>query len=117
MFGRGGCGVLGALGWELASERVDWVAGVLWVLWHVKEGELGRCVGLATVAARWRPQSSSGCVAREGGVQREGKWVQGFAEVPREAVGEAGGGLRPLTAAAAPLSTGGGEAERQRGRR
>ena len=58
-----------------------------------------------------------GGVAREGGVQREGKWVQGFAEVPREAVGEAGGGLRPPTAAAVPLSTGGGEAERQRGRR
>ena len=54
---------------------------------------------------------------REGGVQREGKWVQGFAEVPREAVGEAGGGLRPPTAATAPLSTGGGEAERQKGRR
>ena len=58
-----------------------------------------------------------GGVAREGGVQREGKWVQGFAEVPREAVGKAGGGLQPPTAAAAPLSTGSGEAERQRGRR
>ena len=61
--------------------------------------------------ARWRG------VAREGEVQREGKWVQGFAEVPREAVGKAGGGLQPPTAAAAPLSTGSGEAERQRGRR
>ena len=50
-------------------------------------------------------------VAREGGVQREGKWVQGFAEVPREAVGETGGGLRPPTAAAtAPAAV------KQRGR-
>ena len=38
-------------------------------------------------------------MAREGEVQREGKWVQGFAEVPREVVGKAGGGLRPPTAA------------------
>ena len=39
------------------------------------------------------------------------------AEVPREAAGEAGGGLRLPMAAAAPLSTGGGEAEKQRGGR
>ena len=91
---------------------MDWVAGVFWGLGRAKEGEPGRCVGLSTAAARWRPQSSSGCVAREGGVQREGKWVQGFTEVPREAVGEAGGGLHPPTVAAPPLSTGGGEAER-----
>ena len=59
-FGRGGCGVLGALGWELASKRVDWVAGVLWVLGRARDGGPGYCVGLATAAARWRPQSSSG---------------------------------------------------------
>ena len=39
------------------------------------------------------------------------------AEVPREAAGEAGGGLRPPSVAAAVLSTGGAEAERERGER
>ena len=53
-------------------------------------------------------------VARVGVVQREGEWVQEVAGVPRGAVGEAGGGLRPPTAAG---STGGGEAERERGGR
>ena len=37
--------------------------------------------------------------------------------MPREAAGEAGGGLWPPTAAAAPLSAGGAEAERERGGR
>ena len=55
---------------------------------------------------------AGGSVAREGGVQREGKWVQGFAEVTREVVGETGGGMRPPMAAEAALSTGGSEAER-----
>ena len=38
-------------------------------------------------------------VARGGGVQHEGEWIQRVAEVPRGAVGEAGGGLRPSSAA------------------
>ena len=37
------------------------------------------------------------------------------AEVPREAAGEAGGGLRPPSLAAAALSAGGAEAEREGG--
>ena len=60
----------------------------------------------------WRREGRSS--VREGGVQCEGKWVQGFAELPREAVGEAGGGLRPPTAAAAPLYTGDREKQRSR---
>ena len=81
-------------------------------------------MGVRGTASGWpRRRRGGGRIAQPGQrgdgreLQREGKWVQGFAEVPREAVGEAGGGLRPPTAAAAPLSTGGGEAERQRGRR
>ena len=44
---------------------MDWVAGVLWVLWRMKEGEPRRCVGLATVAAAelvgvaWRGKEGS----------------------------------------------------------
>ena len=78
---------------------------------------LGLCAVLATAAARWRPQSSLG---RRGEGRRgtaRGEVGPEAAEVPREAAGEAGAGLRPPTAAAMPLSTGGGEAERQRGRR
>ena len=87
---------------------MDWVAGVLWVLGRAKEGEPGRCVGLATAAARWRPQSSLG---------RRGEGRRGTArsevgpeaaEVPREAAGEAGGGLRP------PSAAGGGAQSRRR---
>jgi hypothetical protein len=40
-----------------------------------------------------------GGVARGAGLQREGKWVQRVAEVPRGAVGKAGGGLRPSSVA------------------
>ena len=40
-----------------------------------------------------------GGVARGGEVQREGEWVQEVAGVLRGAVGKAGGGLRPPTAA------------------
>ena len=82
--------------------------------------ELGSRGSVLRWPQRWRGggrRARRGGVAREGGVQREGKWVQGFAEVPREAVWEAGGGLQPPTVAAAPLSTGGGEAERVRGGR
>ena len=84
---------------------------------HALGRELGLCPELSTATARWRPRGWPGWRGEGRGLQREGRWVQGFAEVPREAVGEAGGGLRPPTAAAGPLSTGGGEAERQRGRR
>ena len=56
-------------------------------------------------------------MAREGGVQHEGKWVQGFAEVPREAVEDKGGGLRPPRRRAAQNCAGGSEAEREAGGR
>ena len=76
-----GCG--GALGAE-ACER--WGSGARQLGGHgdgeVAAAELGR-----------------DGVARGGGVQREGKWVQEVAGVPRGAVGEAGDGLRPPTAA------------------
>ena len=36
-----------------------------------------------------------GRVAREGELQREGKWVQDVARAPRGVVGEVGGGLQP----------------------
>ena len=93
-------GCWGALG---AGARERWASGVL------RRAHSGGEVAAAELGEDG--------VARGGKLQRAGEWVQGFAEVPREAVGEAGGGLRPPTAAAAPLSTGGGEAERQKGRR
>ena len=77
---------------------MDWVAGVLWVLGRAKEGEPGAASGWTRQRRGGGRRARLGGVAREGGVQREGKWVQGFAEVAREAVGEAGGGLRPPTA-------------------
>ena len=39
-----------------------------------------------------------GSVARGAGLQREVEWVHRVAGVPRVAVGEAGGGLRPSSA-------------------
>ena len=54
-------------------------------------------------------------VARGGGVQCEGEWVQEVAGVPRGAVGEAGGGLWPSSAAGSAAQC--REAERERGGR
>ena len=53
-------------------------------------------------------------VARGGGVQREGDWVQEVAGVPCGAVGEAGGGLQPSSAAGSAAQC--RRAEKQRGR-
>ena len=73
MFGRGGCGVLGALGWELVSERVDWVAGVLWVLGHTKEGEPGAASGWPRRRRGGGRADGRGGVAKKVKLQREGK--------------------------------------------
>ena len=53
-------------------------------------------------------------VARGGGVQREGEWVQEVAVVPRGAVGEAGGVLRPSSVAGSAAQC--RRTEMQRGR-
>ena len=91
-----GCG--GTLGVE-AHER--WGSGALQQAGHsdgeVAAAELGR-----------------DGVARGGGVQREGEWVQEVAGVPRGAVGEAGGGLRPSSAVGSAAQR--WRAEKQRGR-
>ena len=91
-----GCG--GTLGVE-AHER--WGSGALQRAGHgddeVAVAELGR-----------------DGVARGGGVQREGEWVQEVAGVPRGAVGEAGCGMRPPTAAGSAAQR--RRAEKQRGR-
>ena len=93
---RIGCG--GALGAE-ASER--WGSEALQRAGHgdgeVAAAELGR-----------------DGVARGGGVQHEGEWVQEVVGVPRGAVGEAGGGLRPSSAAGSAAQR--RRAEKQRGR-
>ena len=114
MFGRGGCGVLGALGWELASERVDWVAVVFWVLGCARVGGPGLCSELATAAARWRPRSSARMAWRgEGSSSARGSGSRGQGG-DAWGGGAAGGGLRPPWAAAAPLCAGG--RAKQRGR-
>ena len=56
-------------------------------------------------------------MAREGELQREGKWVQEVAGVPRGAVGEAGGGLRPPRRRVALNYAGGREVGREGGGR
>jgi len=40
---------------EMAKERGEWIEGVLVVLERAKDRALGRCLGRATAAARWRP--------------------------------------------------------------
>ena len=66
---------------------------------RMKQRAAGLYPVLSTAAARWRPAEPWGRVARGGELQREGKWVQEVARAPRGAVGEAGGGLRPSSAA------------------
>ena len=119
---------------ELDGDRavaVDWGCGEVWVLRDVraelKAGSawaerLRRCratvsfevAGVRGGRRRCFRGSGQGGVAREGGVQCEGEWVQEITGVPRGAVGKAGGSLRPPTTAG---SAGGGEAERERGGR
>ena len=91
--------------------------GLLQVLGRTRVGEPRLCTALATAAARWRPQSSLGKLARGGGVQRVGKWVQRLRRclVRRRAKQEVACGLPRWRAVA--LSTGGAEAERERGGR
>ena len=82
------------------------------MLGHALVGEPRLCAALATAVARWRPQSSLG---RRGEGRRDtarGEVGPEAAEMPREAEGEAGGSLRPPSAAG-----GGAEAERERGGR
>ena len=69
------------------------------MLVHAPENGTGLSPELATAAMRWRPQSSLG---RRGEGRRgtaRGEVGPEAAEVPREAAGEAGGGLRPPSAA------------------
>ena len=63
-------------------------------------------MGVRGTAASWPRRSEVAAaelgrdgVARGGGVQSEGQWVQEVAGVPRGAVGEAGASLRPSSAA------------------
>ena len=86
------------------------------------EKRMGLSTNRATSPAMWRPTGASGVRGRSGGGPARGK--KGGEElghdawVPREAVGEAGGGLWP------PSAAGGGaqrrrqrETEKQRGGR
>ena len=66
---------------------------------RAKERAAGLYPVLSTAAARWQPAEPWRRVARGGELQHEGKWVQEVARAPRGAVGEAGGGLRPTSAA------------------
>ena len=54
-FGRSGGDVLGSWVGEMAKERGDRIEGFLVVLERTKDRALGRCLGRATAAARWRP--------------------------------------------------------------
>ena len=69
MRGKEGCGALGA------EARASWGSGVLQQASH----------GGGEVAAA---EPRRGGVARGGEVQRVGRWVQGFVEVPREVAGD-----------------------------
>ena len=94
-----GGGVLEVLGRERARQGGESDAGLLQVLGSARVGEPRLCAALATAAARWRPQSSLG---RRGEGRRgtaRGEVGPEAAEVPREAAGEAGGGLWPPSAA------------------
>ena len=110
----GGGGVPGSGVGEMAKRRGERVEGVLVVPMRARDRALGLYPELSTVTARWRPCGWPGWCGEGRGLQRKGRWVQGFAEVPREAVGDAGGGLRPPTAAAAPLCAGGRKKQRSR---
>ena len=81
--------------------------GVLLVPMRPRDGELGLSPELATVAARWQPQSSTGGVVSGGGIQRGREWGQGVAEVPRVAVGKQELACGPPRLRAAPLCAGG----------
>jgi hypothetical protein len=94
----GGGDVLGVLGRERARQGGESETGLLLVLRRARVGELRLCSELSMATARWRPQSSSGWHG-EGRRGPAREWVQEVAGVPRGAVGEAGGGLRPPTAA------------------
>ena len=80
---------------------------------HVRGRELGLCPKLSTATARWRPRGWPGWRGedREAPARGEkgGEELGHDAWVPREAVEEAGGGLRPPTVAAPPLIAGGRE--------
>src|SRR6185312_5989988 len=93
-FQRGGGGVLRCGSEERAKERVKSTPGVLVGLGRSLEGRGGRCPGLSTAAARWRPSGwlwkRRGCVARprsSSARQQEGE------EVVRDAWVPAHGGL------------------------
>ena len=92
-----GAGVPEVLGRERARQGGECDAGLLQVLGRARVGEPRLCAALATAAARWQPQSSLWVAWR--GEEGYSAWGVGpeAAEVPREAAGEAGGGLRPST--------------------
>ena len=88
------------------SERIE-TRGVLLVPMCARDGELGLSPELATAASRWRPRSSTG----RRGNGRRGPARRGVGPGGRRGAacsgGAAGGGLRPSTAAAAPLCSDG----------
>ena len=94
-----GGGVPEVLGRERARQGGESDARLLQVLGRTRVGVLGLCAALAMAVARWRPRSSAGAAWRgEEGYNAWGSGSRGC-EVPREAAGEAGGGLRPPSAA------------------
>ena len=99
-----GGGVPEVLGRERVKQQGEKDAGLLQVLGHARVGVLGLCAALATAAAA----ELAGATWRgEEGYNAWGSGSRGC-EVPREAAGEAGGGLRP------PSVAGGGAQRRRR---
>jgi len=105
----GGAG-LGSRGRERARERGECIAELPVVLLRTIDGGPGRCVGLATAAARWRPVGGLGRVAERRGHQREGAVGPGVKGGDAWGGGEAGVGLRPAQSGGrAAYGTGGGK--------
>ena len=98
----GGGDVLGVLGRERARQGGKSEMGLLLVLRRARVGELRLCNELSMATTRG------------GEVQGEGEWVQEVAGVPRGAVGEAGGGLQPSSAAGSAGAQRSREGERRK---
>ena len=113
----GGGGVLEVWGGGLARERGNRDAWVPLVLKRTREGEPGLFPELATVAARWRPQSMTGISWRGKGGSSAVGVGPGVAGVPRVAVEQQEVVCGPPRQRAVPLAPAAEEAERERGGR
>ena len=110
----GGSGVLGFRGGDLARKREKQTEGVLLVLLRARGGEPGHWLGWPQ-RRRGGGHLGLGCAwQRRGSSSARGKRaVKGWGAT-RWRSAQAGGGLRPPTAAAAPLSAGGQRKQREK---